>query len=751
MRKIITLTVILTLTITFVPLRQSAAIGCDTSSTFFDTGNTMYSECSLLNDNGKPTLEAEIGWTPTIPPNPDPDYFAIANDEKVALLDKETLKVEWEAEIPGKKMPVSSDNLGIYVPSGSSIYCIVKHWGNNIWKSKFVPACPPSLYDSRLVFCNNEDRLIQMQNDMNTYHNWSLDIDTHPATPCLANDWIYCISKNGDIHKVSEKGQDEIIGNVPNVSSKVLVASGSNLFLHDKEGLVTSFDTTTAKINWAAKCDSEPCQLALGNGVLCVLTTSGCVYGISEKSGNILWENHLAETLGIFLALDKAVVTTKNGIFVFWASTGKLYWKNDIKCVTNCSLDDGEIIFQTANSIGILGKPEAPVVELKHYAIDAGFIGLGEEKRIDSRITVNEDIKDNYTLFYDRKYIEIDAWSQSSYCETNISCYIKLIAPDHPETIDTEITFSCQFGSYKIPVHFYCAKKKEISWPMFKGTKDRKGESQAKTGIEKPKLLWSYQGGSAAESSCAIYEGRVYVGFYDGKMICLELETGNKVWEFQAKGSIYSSPLVFCGRVYFGSWDKNIYCLDAKTGQVLWIFATNGEVWSSPLEVDGAIYIGSDDGNLYCINGANGELIKTIKAGSPIRSSPAYSSHIVFATTGGAVRGISRDTTIWTYETGEYINSTPCLAYSKVFFGTWGKKVVALNNDGKFAWTQNTEEYVESSPSASKGAIYIGSNDFNFYCFDSQSGRQAWKFRCEERKITSSAAIDLDNKMFVGT
>lgn len=751
MQKIITLTVILTLTITFVPLRQSAAIGCDTSSTFFDTGNTMYSECSLLNDNGKPTMEAEIAWTPTIPPNPDPDYFAIANDEKVALLDKETLKVEWEGEIPGKKMPVSSDNFGTYVPSGSSIYCIVKHWGNNIWKSKFVPACPPLLYDTRLVFCNNEDRLIQMQNDMNTYHNWSLDIDTHPATPCLANDWIYCISKNGDIHKVSEKGQDEIIGNVPNVSSKVLVASGSNLFLHDKEGLITSFDTIAAKVDWVVKCDSELYQIAVGNGVLCVLTTSGCVYGISEKSGNILWENHLAETLGIFLALDKAVVTTKNGIFVFWASTGKLYWKNDIKCVTNCSLDDGEIIFQTANSIGILGKPEAPVVELKHYAIDAGFIGLGEEKRIDSRITVNEDIKDNYTLFYDRKYIEIDAWPHSSHCETDISCYIKLIAPDHPETIDTEITFSCQFGSYEIPVHFYCAKEKETSWPMFKGTKDRKGESQAKTGIEKPKLLWSYQDGSAAESSCAIYEGRVYTGFYDGKMICLELETGKKVWEFQAKGAIYSSPLVFCKRVYFGSWDKNIYCLDAKTGKVLWIFATNGEVWSSPLEVNGAIYIGSDDGNLYCINGANGELIKTIKAGSPIRSSPAYSSHIVFATTGGAVRGISRDTTIWTYETGEYINSTPCLAYSKVFFGTWGKKVVALNSDGKFAWTQNTEEYVESSPSASKGAIYIGSNDFNFYCFDSQSGRQAWKFRCEERKITSSAAIDQDNKIFVGT
>lgn len=172
------------------------------------------------------------------------------------------------------------------------------------------------------------------------------------------------------------------------------------------------------------------------------------------------------------------------------------------------------------------------------------------------------------------------------------------------------------------------------------------------------------------------------------------------------------------------------------------------------MEVNGAIYIGSDDGNLYVLNGADGQLIRKIRADSPIRSSPAYSTHIVFASTGGVVRGISRDSTVfpdWSYETGEYINSTPCLAYSKVFFGTWGKKVIALKNDGQFLWMQNTEEYVESSPSASKGAIFIGSNDFNFYCFDSASGKHAWKFRCEERKITSSAAIDADNKIFVGT
>jgi outer membrane protein assembly factor BamB len=753
MQKIFTLTVILTLTVTFVPYKHSIAIGCDTSFTYFDTGNTMYSECNLLNDSGKPTVEAEITWTPSVPPNPDPDYLAIINDEKVALLNRNNMKVRWEKEIPGKKMPISGDYYGIYVPTDSGFYGFQRYEGNNVWKSDFVPTCPPLLYESRLVFCNTDNRLIQIQTGAGSYE-WSLDIDCHLATPCLVDEWIFCISKNGDIHKVSERGLDKIIGNMPNITSKVLVASGTNLFLHDKEGHIFSYNTVTSNINWIAKCESEPYQLAVGNGVLCVLTTSGCVYGISEKKGNTLWENQLSDTLGIFMTLDKVVVTTKNGIYVNWASTGKPYWKNDIKCVTNCSFDDGEIIFQTANTIGILGKPEAPVVELGHYAIDAGFIGLGEEKLIETNIAVNENIGDNFSVTCDKELIELEVWPHSDKLSTNITLYITIIAPKQPDVIDTKIVFSCQYGQYEIPVHFYYAKDKEIPWVMFKGTKDRKGESEAKTDIEKPKLLWSYQGGSAAESSCAIYEGRVYVGFYDGKMICLDLETGKKVWEFKAKGSVYSSPLAFCGRVYFGSWDKNIYCLDAKTGKVMWTLTTEGEVWSSPLEVNGAIYIGSDDGNLYCINGANGKLLKKIRADSPIRSSPAYSSQIVFATTGGAVRGISKNTILypeWTYETGEYINSTPCLAYSKVFFGTWGKKVIALKNDGQFFWTQNTQEYVESSPSASKGAIYIGSNDFNFYCFDSQSGRQVWKFRCEERKITSSAAIDADNKIFVGT
>lgn len=569
-RKTIALLVVMTTLCFFVPQIHCKITGCETTLAYFDKGNAMYSSCNLSNDSGKPTIEKSVAWTPTIVPNPNPgSTFVIANDEKVALFDKESLNMKWEQKLQGSKFSVSSDFYGVYVPTNSGIYGILRHEGENIWKSDFVSACPPLLNESRLVFCNNDGRLIQIQTGAGSYE-WSLVIDAHPATPCIIDDFVYCISKNGDIHKVSDRGKDKIIGNVPNVSSSVLVTSGSNILLYDKEGHVSSFNTTTSETEWIARCDSEPYQLAVGHGILCVLTKSGCLYGISEKSGNVIWEKQQEETLGVFMALDKAVVTTRKGIFSYWAATGKSYWKNDIKCVTNSSFANGDIIYQTVNSIGILGKPANPVVELEHYAIDAGFIGLGENKHLETIITVNENIGSNFSVSCEKELVELEFRPHYDRFSTKITLNINIKAPNQPDTVDTEIVFSCQFGSYKIPVHFYSAKSKQAFWPMFKGTKDRKSESQAETGIEKSKLFWSYQGGSAAESSCAIYEGKVYVGFFDGKMICLELETGKKLWEFQAKSSIYSSPLAFCGRIYFGSWDRSIYCLDARTGQLLW-------------------------------------------------------------------------------------------------------------------------------------------------------------------------------------
>ncbi|MHB8901055.1 MAG: outer membrane protein assembly factor BamB family protein, partial [Thermoguttaceae bacterium] len=64
------------------------------------------------------------------------------------------------------------------------------------------------------------------------------------------------------------------------------------------------------------------------------------------------------------------------------------------------------------------------------------------------------------------------------------------------------------------------------------------------------------------------------------------------------------------GRVYFGtSADGKVYCLDGDTGQIRWNYWTGGPVRLAPALSDGKLYFGSDDGNAYCLDAQNGSLV----------------------------------------------------------------------------------------------------------------------------------------------
>ena len=122
--------------------------------------------------------------------------------------------------------------------------------------------------------------------------------------------------------------------------------------------------------------------------------------------------------------------------------------------------------------------------------------------------------------------------------------------------------------------------------------------------------VWEFDTGDNVDSSPAVLGGYVYVGGDDGKVYCLNSQTGDKVWEFGTGdwGSIESSPAVSGNFVYVGSNDIKVYCLDAQTGNKVWMFKIGDYyVNSSPAVLDGRVYVGSDDGKLYCIRAAEGD------------------------------------------------------------------------------------------------------------------------------------------------
>lgn len=160
---------------------------------------------------------------------------------------------------------------------------------------------------------------------------------------------------------------------------------------------------------------------------------------------------------------------------------------------------------------------------------------------------------------------------------------------------------------------------------------------------------------SIALNSPYIYEGMVYAGHNDGRMIAYELDTGREIWKTEDKSSYHSGPVIFKdqliygtvqgrvysrqyltgklkyvvdlgasvetegviykGRILFHLRNHQIFCLDAETGKILWVYKrsipyqTTLQRASSPLIVDNKVYVGFADGYVAAFGIDDGVLL----------------------------------------------------------------------------------------------------------------------------------------------
>jgi len=122
-------------------------------------------------------------------------------------------------------------------------------------------------------------------------------------------------------------------------------------------------------------------------------------------------------------------------------------------------------------------------------------------------------------------------------------------------------------------------------WPMWRCDAKRSGYSPAELPknlkvrwvIDLPKIMsawpgeprntydWSYE---------PIVMGKsLFVGSpNDGSVTAYETGTGKQKWKFYSEGPVRFAPVAEKGKIYFGSDDGRVYCLDAETGGVKWTF-----------------------------------------------------------------------------------------------------------------------------------------------------------------------------------
>jgi len=177
-------------------------------------------------------------------------------------------------------------------------------------------------------------------------------------------------------------------------------------------------------------------------------------------------------------------------------------------------------------------------------------------------------------------------------------------------------------------------------------------------------LIWKFKTTGYIYSSAAVNKGKVFISSLeegnDGILYALPLNDPNNDGLI-AKSEVHwtfpthdfdggSSPMVSVtsGKLVLGTndgsagGDGKVYCLDENTGSEVWNFTTDGDIHGSPLIALDKVYIGSLNNYMYCLgnrstgnsgngngNGGNGQTKKNITLKITIENTTVLSGHAI--------------------------------------------------------------------------------------------------------------------------
>ncbi len=318
------------------------------------------------------------------------------------------------------------------------------------------------------------------------------------------------------------------------------------------------------------------------------------------------------------------------------------------------------------------------------------------------------------------------------------------------------------------------------SWPMFHHFLNNSRYSTSSTPDENT-LVWTAQGiGDKIISSPTLINGKVFIGYLNNNVYCLDEKTGNIIWRFQTGSDVYSSAAIVNGKVYIGSNDGRMYCLpeDDPNGngviagnEIHWSYVTGGSVESSPTVSGGKVYFGSNDDYLYCLDAITGGLVWRRNMGENTVSSPAvvddrvYTGAGYYSTSGPSVFSCFNASTgayVWNITVSGKVVSSPVVVDGRVYVGmSPNGEVYCLpaedpNSDGNISageviWTYNTGSDIEATPAVANGRVYIGcanamGGSNKVVCLNSQNGNLVWNYFAPHW-VYSSPAVG-DGKVF---
>ena len=97
---------------------------------------------------------------------------------------------------------------------------------------------------------------------------------------------------------------------------------------------------------------------------------------------------------------------------------------------------------------------------------------------------------------------------------------------------------------------------------------------------------------------------------------------------------IGSTVAIADGLVYAADFEGRLHCLDAESGQCYWVYRVGGPIWGSPLAADGKVYLGTGRQTFWVFKaGKELNILNKIRMHDALLTTPVAANGVLYVMT----------------------------------------------------------------------------------------------------------------------
>jgi outer membrane protein assembly factor BamB len=194
-------------------------------------------------------------------------------------------------------------------------------------------------------------------------------------------------------------------------------------------------------------------------------------------------------------------------------------------------------------------------------------------------------------------------------------------------------------------------------------------------------LVWSWNSGSAIESSPIVVDGIDYFGTASGEMYALDLRKHRVKWRKYLGAKITSSAAISGGRLFIGDYSGRLWALSPASGATRWVGQVNGKIYGTPAVAGGKVFVPSVAYSFWAFS-TSGRRLWQVPTGSYVYASPAVADGVVcFGAYNGVFYGVSAGSgrVLWRVSTGGAVSGAAVIVAGVAYVGSFSHRIIGVN------------------------------------------------------------------------